>query len=290
MQYEQDTIARILRECVDGDATDVHFKVPGRPRMRIHGALVDTQFPPLTPRDTLRVAQALLGFAHTELPLATIQEHELSFGVKGMGRFRAHMYRQRGTLSIVVHRMVLRPPTLASLGCEPSLGAAVWDRPGLCIVLGESMRMATLAALIDHYNTHSKGFLVSLEHPLEFLHADKKALVAQREVGQDTDTFEDGLTWALTSDVDALVSADLPGAASAELALRAAEAGQRVVVGLVGCPPQEAIAWFTRLFEKDRRAEVHARLRKVLRLLIFERKGEVKVAPGERLFQSAKAS
>lgn len=290
MQYDQDTVRQIFRAAQEAGATDVHFKVPGCPRFRVEGRLIETPYPPLKPPDTMRVAQLLLGFARQELPLASITEKELSFGIPGTGRFRAHVYRQRGSLSLVVHRMAIDPPRLAELGADASLGAAIWERPGLTLVTGQGLRLATLAALVDDYNRSQSGFLIALEQPLEYLHSDRRAVVSQREVGQDTPSFAAALQWAMTGDVDALTVSDLPDGETAELALRVAETGRRVVACLVGCPPQEAVGWFIRLFPPTRAAEIEGRLRRSLRCLVFERKGSLKVASADRLFAMAKAS
>lgn len=290
MQYDHDTVRKIFQASLEADATDVHFKVPGAPRFRVGEQLVAAPFPKLMPADTIRVAQVLQSIAKVELPLAHVTERTLSFGIPGLGRFRAQMYRQRGSLSLVVHRMKTEAPTLESLGSESAVGKAIWSVPGLTLVTGRTQRLATLAALVDHYNRSERGFLVSLEHPLEYLHTDRRAMVSQREIGQDTDTIAEGLQWALTSDVDAVVVADLPTPKDAELALRVAESGRRVVASLAGCPPQEAIAWFLQLFPSERRSEIQHRLRRSLRFLAFERGDELKVAPAERLFARARAS
>jgi len=287
--YDQDTIRRLFKDSMEAGATDIHLKVPGRPRFRVQGQLISTPYPPLAPVDTQRIAQEVLGLARVETGLAGLTEIELSFGLDRLGRFRAHIYRQRGSFGLVVHRMALQAPTLAELGADPQIGPAVWAEPGLVLVTGQQRRLAVLAALVRHYNEHEKGFLLALERPMEFMHADQQAVVSQREVGQDTPGFAEGLRWALDGDCDAITCADLPDPAAAEAALRAAENGRRVVVSLLGCPAPEAVRWFVRMFPPTREKELLSRLKRVLRLQVFERKGEVKAAAGERLFQGLEA-
>jgi len=282
VRYDHETVRKILVDCEQAGATDVHFKVPGRPRFRVDGRLVPSPYPELRPDDTRRIAQEVLALGRREIPLNTLNEYEFSFGVHRIGRFRAYLYRQRGSLALVLHRMAGTPPALADLGADTTLGSAVWQDPGLVLVCGQKQRLALMAALVRHYNIHDSGYLLVIEHPLEYLHADGSATVAQREVPHDTPSIVDGMRFGLTGDCDAIVVSDLPNAEAAELALQMAENGRRVVAAMVGCPWREAPRWFTRRFPQSREREVTERLRRVLRQVVFEDSGRIGLAGGAR--------
>ena len=140
---------------------------------------------------------------------------------------------------------------------------------------GERQRLALMAALVRHYNTHETGYVLALESPLEYLHADGTATVAQREVPHDTPAVEGGLRFGLMGDCDAVVVTDLPTPEAAELALRCAENGRHVVASMLGCPCSGAPRWFVRRFGPSREREITDRLRRVLRLVVYEEKGVI---------------
>jgi twitching motility protein PilT len=282
VRYDHETVRKILQDCEQAGATDVHFKVPGRPRFRIDGRLIPSPYPELRPDDTHRIAQELLSQGRREVPLSTVNELEFSFGVHRVGRFRAYIYRQRGSLAIVVHRMAGSVPSLSDLEADVDVGVKAWEEPGLVLVCAQDRRLALMAALVDHYNHDRSGYLLTVERPLEYLHSDGSASVAQREVPHDTPTIASGLRFGLTGDVDAVVAADLPDAQSAELALQTAENGRRVVAAMVGCPWREAPRGFVRRFPESREREIQARLRRVLKYVVYEDGDRISVVQSGR--------
>ena len=126
MRYDQETVRKILQDCETAGATDIHFKVPARPRYRVGERLVPSRYPELKPEDTKRITQEILALARREVPIRSLVEQEFSFGLHRIGRFRAFVYRQRGSLAIVVHRMAGTPPSLTQLGPDASVGVAAW--------------------------------------------------------------------------------------------------------------------------------------------------------------------
>ena len=264
MRYDRDGLTRLLREAREASATDIHIKAPSAPRFRIHGALVPCPHPLLRPEDTHRLAQAVLDLAGREVALATLTDLQVGFGVRQEGRFRAHIYRQRGSLGIVIHRMALTPPTLASLGAPDDLAEALWSSPGLILVTGRSDRLQALGAAADAYNHIHAGSLFMLEEPLEYLHKDARAVISQREVGVDVPTMADGLRCALQADCDAVIATDIPDPHAAETLLRLAEEGRTVVAGLAGADTQTAASTLAHLFPADRWSEAGQRIQRCL--------------------------
>ncbi|MCP4807514.1 MAG: Flp pilus assembly complex ATPase component [Proteobacteria bacterium] len=258
MRYDRDLMLRLLRQARDGGATDLHLKVPGRPSIRVDGELIPVAQDKLTPADTRGAVQALMSLAGVEFPLARCQEHEFAFGVRNVGRFRVAVFRQRGSFGVIVHRMATDIPSLSRLGV-PAEYAEIAHRPGLTLLSG-SRRRELLAGLVDAANGREPGHIIVLEDSLEYLHSDRRAAISQREIGIDTATWMTGIHNARRQDPDLLVVGDVPDGLTAAGILSAVEGGRRVVASVAAAGPEEAVAWFIRLFGQDRENEVAGRL------------------------------
>lgn len=277
--YDQHRVQSLLQDSLTAEASDIIVKVPGRPMFRSGGRLIATPYAPLSTEDTFQFARSLLLLARIERPLAHIQNETFSFGLHRIGRFRAHLYRQRGSIAIVIHRISLLPPTLTAISAPENTAAITWGGPGLTLVTGQKQRLRLMAALVDGYNRTNVGHLVSIEDPIEYLHRDKQALISQREIGEDTESAQLALQDVLRESPDAVVVHDLPDWQTAEAALRAAESGLSVVAGLAGCRAIEATRWFGRMFSSHRETEINERLCVVLRGVIAEHQGSVHALP-----------
>ena len=161
-----------------------------------------------------------------------LQEQELAFGLPGVGRFRALIYRQRGSLGISIHRLAVRCPSLSDLGTTP---AQVRNLDGLSFVSGPRQQ-GLMAAIVDHWNQDVGGHLVVLEDQIEYLHRDARAAVSHREVGTDTKDWTSGLRSALRHHADFVMLGSVPDHAAAERILRGAEQGRRILV----CVPSQS--------------------------------------------------
>ncbi len=262
MRIDRESIIRLLREARDAGATDVHLKVPGRPALRVGGDLVPTSHAKLLPDDTHRAAGVLMGLAGVEIPLARSREAEFAFGIGGIGRFRVHLFKQRGSIGILIHRMAVEVPRLEELHAPPEW-AGLAGLPGLTLCSGPRRR-ELLAALVNSYNHGRRGHVILLEEMMEYLHTDHSASISQREVGIDTDDWASGLRSALRQDPDLVVLGDVVDLTVAELALRAAEGGTSVLVGIPTPDPSRAVPWFATLFGTHRESEVAQRVAEVL--------------------------
>ena len=125
------------------------------------------------------------------------KEHELdyTYSLSGVGRFRINFFRQRNSDSLVIRRVILKIKSLEELGLPPLLGDLVLKDRGLILVVGAtgSGKSTTLAAMVDHRNTHCSGHILTLEDPVEFLQTHKKSIVNQREIGQDSNSYQRAL-------------------------------------------------------------------------------------------------
>jgi twitching motility protein PilT len=262
MRIDRDSIIRLLREAQDAGATDIHMKVPGRPCLRVDGSLVCTSHGKLLPDDTHRAAGVLMGLAGVEIPLARSREAEFAFGIGGVGRFRVHLFKQRGSIGILIHRMAVEVPSLEGLQVPSEWGRMV-GVPGLVLCAGAGRR-ELLAAMVDSYNQRSRGHVILLEEKMEYLHSDHAASISQREIGIDTDDWGSGLQSALRQDPDLVVLGDIANVTVAELALRAAESGIAMMVGIPSSDPARAVPWLSTLFGRRRESEIAKRVADVL--------------------------
>lgn len=263
----QEDVVALLRELVQSGGTELHLKVPARPLLRVDGRLVPTRRPALDPQTVTRICTHFLGFARIEVPLASVQHRELSFGVSGLGRFHVVFYRQRGSLAASVTRIADAIASLDELGIDRGAEALV-RQPGLVLICGGESRARALAALIDRYNGSDHGLVVVIEDPLTHLHRDGLATIAQRGVGTDVDSLAGGVEQARRQRADVIAVGDVPDRATAEAILRAAE-GNATVLACVGAPAANLAAlWILRLYDSDRDQDVKQRVQRVLRGVI----------------------
>lgn len=278
MAWNRDAVLTLLKEASAGGATEVHFKVPGRPLLRApHGALLPAQASPLAPSDAAAVVAALGQIAGVDLAVGTVHDTEFAFGVAGSGRFRALVYRQRGTLSVVVRCVRSNPRSLAELGAPPEVDATV-GRPGLLLLCGARHR-DLLAAAVQAYNARERGHAVVIESTVTALHRDVMATIAQREVGVDVASHAAGVLAALRIGADLIAVDAIPDAATADAVLCAAESGVAVVASVAAPEPSEAIWWVLRTLSGEARQDAERRIEHVLRAVVaLPKDGAMRVA------------
>ncbi len=259
----RDTMLRILKDSAEAGAEEVHFKVPNRPLMRMpSGALVPTRMQALSPADVKAAVFALCALGHLELPIAKISDHEFSFGINQLGRFRAFIYRQRGSLGAVVRRVNTRVPSMEDLGLDPAIEAYV-GQPGLLLVAG-TQRIGALHSLVNGYNARERSNVIILETPLTYLHRDAMSAISHREVGTDVPSFATGISQAIRLGADLLAVGDVEDADTAHQILCATEREMPIIAAVAAPCASEAPWWFTRLFYGQHREDVAYRLEQQL--------------------------
>jgi twitching motility protein PilT len=262
MRNQKDRWVDLLREAVAAGADELHLKAPQRPMFRVSGGLLPSDHAPLTAHDTQAAAYALCALANATVSLADVREQIFSFGLDRTGRFQAYLYRQRGSLALVVRPVATQVPTLDSLGSQVDPDEFFLE-PGLVLVSG-MRRDAFRAALVGQYNRTHCGHVAIVESRLRYLHQDQRAIVTQREVGADLADLPTGIRDAPRMGVDLLVTDDLDTPGAVRAALDIAE-GDIPVIASVGAPsPEDAVWWVTRLFTGEEREVVEERLRRVL--------------------------
>lgn len=227
-------------------ASDIHVKAGDVIRARIGGTLVPLTRQRLTPEQTRGVVLRLLASEEDRARIDALRDHDCSWGLAGVGRFRVTILRQRSSFMIVLRVVPPAVPSLEGLGLPEALAGAAAAEQGLVLVAGQpgSGRTTTVAALVHQVNVAGSRHVVTVEEPIEFLHRDLKASVTQREVGVDTASITTGIRAALRQDADVVVASALPDGDAVEAALKGAEEG-RLVLAAVTAP--DAVAAFERV-------------------------------------------
>ena len=219
----------LLRDSVRLEASDVHIKVGSPPYLRVDGHLQPWGGEEVTPADTERIAFALLPKSRAD---EFLDHHEADFAytLAGLGRFRVNVMRQRGSVGLVLRRVLPGIPSMEDLGLPPVIRRLSEERRGLVLVTGPtgSGKTTTLAAMIDHINDTEARHIVTIEDPIEVLHPDKKSIINQREIGTDTDDFNNALKRVLRQDPDVILIGEMRDPETVWAALSAAETGHLV--------------------------------------------------------------
>ena len=221
----------LLRAMVEARASDLFLKVGTSPCLRLDGRLVALGNDPVTEAQLHALTDGLLTPPRRET-FHTTRELNVAFACQGLGRFRANLLWQQGTMALVIRRIQQAIPTFAELGLPVEvLSRLITEQHGLVLVTGPtgSGKSTTIAAMLEAINHTSARHIMTLEDPIEFQFEERQAVVNQREVGVDTHSFREGLRQALRQSPDVLFISDIRDLETVEAALSAAEAGQLVL-------------------------------------------------------------
>jgi len=265
----------VLRRAVEHGASDVHLKVGQLPVMRRDGELILFEdHPPLTDAD-LEAALAIV----SELTPAKREsfyetgELDIAYTSADLPRFRVNVYRQRGSISFAFRVIPNQVPSFDDLRMPAGVRAMGDVHRGLVLVTGAtgSGKTTTLAAIIDHINKTRRQHIVTVEDPIEILHADHGCIVNQREVGIDTESYLAALRRALRQDPDVILIGELRDAESAETALKAAESGHLVFSTLHTIDAAETLGRMIEFFPGIKQAQIRSIRAGVLRGIVSQR-------------------
>jgi twitching motility protein PilT len=217
---------QLLKAMVEKGASDLHITTGSPPQLRIDGRLVPLKTPPLNPVDTKQLCYSILTDAQKH-KFEEENELDLSFGVKGLSRFRANVFMQRGAVAGAFRTIPFKILTFADLGLPPIVAELSKKPRGLVLVTGPtgSGKSTTLASIIDKINTDRHEHIVTIEDPIEYLHPHKNCLVNQREVGADTQSFKKALKYILRQDPDVVLIGEMRDLETVEAALVISETG-----------------------------------------------------------------
>ena len=226
-------IDELLRLTVQSGASDLHLSVGLPPMIRKDGRLVPLPYDVAEERDTQRVVYDVLNNEQIQ-KFERTHELDFSYGVKGIGRFRFNVYKQRGSVGCAMRVIPNVVPSMEQLKLPPVLRDLTRKHSGLVLVTGPtgSGKSTTIASMIDIINTERECHILTIEDPIEYLHKHKKSMVNQRELGTDTDSFNNSLRGALREDPDVVLVGEMRDLETIAAAITLAETGHLVFATL----------------------------------------------------------
>jgi twitching motility protein PilT len=263
----------ILNVAMKGSASDIHLKAGLPPMFRIDGNLLPLKDSRrLAPEDISRMAFGIMNNFQKER-FKEFNELDLAYGVPGLGRFRVNVFQQRGTVGIVFRVIPFKINSIEELLLPKVLEKIAMEERGLILVTGTtgSGKSTTLAAMVDHINSHSTCHIMTIEDPIEFLIRDKRSIINQREVGVDTTSFPQALKSALRQDPDVILVGEMRDLETIETALLAAETGHLVMSTLHTLDATETINRIIAVFPPYQQKQIRMQLGAVLKAVISQR-------------------
>ncbi|HLL73460.1 MAG TPA: type IV pilus twitching motility protein PilT [Pyrinomonadaceae bacterium] len=291
---EQLSLSDLLKKLIELGGSDLHLTTNTPPQVRVDGALKPLDgFKTLTSADTKQLAYSVLTDAQKHRFEESL-ELDFSFGVRGLSRFRANLFNQRGAVGCVFRAIPYEIRSFENLGLPPVV-TKLCDKPrGLILVTGPtgSGKSTTLAAMIDKINRERHEHIMTIEDPIEFLHNHKSCLVNQREVGSDTKGFAEALRTALRQDPDVVLVGEMRDLETIESALRIAETGHLTFATLHTNSAASTINRIIDVFPSNQQAQIRAQLSLVLegimcQALLPRANGQGRVAALEILVPNA---
>ena len=254
-------LEELLQLVFDRGASDLHISMGLPPVIRVDGKLVRTDYPPLTKEDTQRLIFSMLTNEQRRM-LEQNWELDCSYGVSGLGRFRVNVYKDRGNYAAALRSITSNIPTFDQLGL-PVIVKEIAERPrGLVLVTGPtgSGKSTTLAAMIDHINSTRAEHILTIEDPIEFVHTSKRSVIHQRELGQDTRSFNNALRAALREDPDVILVGEMRDLETISLALTAAETGHLVFGTLHTSSASSTVDRIVDVFDSSQQQQIRIQL------------------------------
>lgn len=259
------TLNQLLKTMVDQGGSDLHITTNSAPQIRVDGVLKPINAEPLTPTQTKQLTYSIL----TDKQKHRLEEDleiDFSFGIKGLARFRANIFHQRGALAGAFRQIPYEIRNFRELGLPPVV-EKLCDKPrGLVLVTGPtgSGKSTTLAAMIDKVNRERHEHIVTIEDPVEYLHSHKNCIVNQRELLADTHGFGNALKSVLRQDPDVVLIGEMRDYETVEAALRIAETGHLTFATLHTNSASQTINRIVDIFPAHQQSQIRTQLSLVL--------------------------
>ncbi|MEN8262836.1 MAG: PilT/PilU family type 4a pilus ATPase [Nitrospirota bacterium] len=265
------TLYDLLKSMMEKDATDLHISTGTAPRIRIDGRLIAVNEAPLTPADTKALCYSILTDAQKH-KFEENNELDLSFGVKGLSRFRGNIFMQRGAVAGAFRLIPYKIRTFKELGLPQIIDKLSKKPRGLILVTGPtgSGKSSTLAAIIDKINDEREEHIITVEDPVEYLHPHKKCLVNQREVNADTSSFTTALKYVLRQDPDIVLIGEMRDIETIEAALTVAETGHLTLATLHTNSTVQTINRIIDVFPAHQQEQIRVQLSFVLEGIVAQ--------------------
>jgi twitching motility protein PilU len=262
----------LCREMVEKKASDLYLTVARPPTFRVDGSFDTAAGEAFKPQDLEELAKSFT----TELQWSEFlvkRELNVAISVPNISRFRVNVFRQRGSVGMVIRRINVDIPSVEGLGLPAILKDIVLLKRGLVLVVGAtgSGKSTTLATMIDHRNSTQSGHILTIEDPIEFVHRHKKSIVTQREIGFDTDTFETALVSAMRQAPDVILIGEIRSLETMEAAITYAETGHLCLGTLHSNNANQTFERIINFFSPMRHAQLMLQLALNLRAIVAQR-------------------
>jgi twitching motility protein PilT len=264
-------LQQLLKAMVEKGASDLHLTTGSPPQLRIDGSLVPLRVHAMSPAETKTICYSVLTDSQ-KMRFEEDQELDFSFGVRNLARFRANLFMQRGAVGGVFRTIPFKIATIAELGLPPILEELCNKPRGLVLVTGPtgSGKSTTLAAMIDKINSERHEHIITVEDPIEYLHAHKNCVVNQREVGADTNSFKKALKYILRQDPDVVLIGEMRDLETIEAALVTAETGHLCFATLHTNSAVQTINRIIDVFPPNQQSQIRAQLSFVLEGIVCQ--------------------
>jgi twitching motility protein PilT len=265
------SIRQLLKVMTDRGGSDLHVTTGTPPQIRIDGSLVPLRTPPLTPVETKALCYEVLS-DEQKVRFERDNELDFSFNVKGISRFRANIFLQRGAVGAAFRAIPFKVRTLDELGVPPVLKELAHLPRGLVLVTGPtgSGKSTTLAAMIDEINSTERNHILTVEDPIEYLHPNKLSVVNQREIGADTESFKGALRYALRQDPDVVLVGEMRDLETIEAAMTISETGHLAFATLHTNSAVQSINRVIDVFPPHQQSQIRAQLSFVLQAVVTQ--------------------
>lgn len=260
-----------LKTAIQRGASDVHMSANIGVTYRIHGRLI-VESEPLSREAIEAFAQSIMNPLQWER-FHNSGDEDLALSVTDVGRFRINVYRQRGQVSLAIRVVPQVPPELDALGLPPSIKAFADKKHGLVLVTGPagSGKSTTLAAIINHINDTKECRIITLEDPIEYVHEHKRAVIEQRQVGEDTVDFATGLRACLRQDPDVVLLGEMRDVETIRTAITAAETGHLVFATMHTATAVDTVDRIIDVYPATQQSQIRVQLSTVLQGVITQR-------------------
>ena len=261
-----------LNIMVERNASDIYFTVGSPPMYRIEGIVQPVGDQKLTVGDLEALAMSMMN-ERQQREFAEQLEMNLALSYAGLSRFRVNIFRQRGSVGMVIRKINVEISTIDELELPPILKDVIMTKRGLVLVVGAtgSGKSTSLAAMIDHRNSNAPGHIISVEDPIEFVHRHKRSIVNQREIGFDTHSFHAALRSAMRQAPDVILIGEIRDAETMEAAITFADTGHLCLATLHSTNANQAFERIINFFPESRHAQVFLQLSLNLKAIISQR-------------------
>jgi twitching motility protein PilT len=256
----------LLRRVVATNASDLHLRVPSPPVLRIDGELrIQEDLPLMSAEDVEGIMEQIVT---PEQKNAFLRDLELDFayGIPGLARFRVNVMKQRGTLSICFRVVPTEMATIEALGVPLISKELILKPRGMILVTGPtgSGKSTTMASMLNYLNENSARNIITIENPIEYMHQNRRCLIAQRDLGEDTHSFDTALVHALRHDPDVIVVGEMRDLPTVSTALRAAETGHLVMGTLHTIDAAQTVDRIIDMYSSDQQPQIRLQFSQVL--------------------------